>query len=186
MNSATPPVETSQILATAKAPTTHHELSLGIHAALAKLPAGVLRADQIFFLSTRSGSPQVWRLALDGGEAEQVTRLARDVEAFDVAPDGRKFMSNYQLGNEYVPATLPVTLLIDPVTGAKMHTWSGFVDAERFMEDIIPFCDSTPSAGAVPHKRHKPAARPPAGDPRPAEEAPSPPVSVPRPAPAAP
>jgi hypothetical protein len=83
------------------------------------------------------------------------------LQLYDVAPDGRKFLSNYQLGNEYVPATLPVTLLIDPVTGAKMHTWSGFVDAERFMEEIIPFCDATPSTGAVPHKRHKPAARPP-------------------------
>ena len=43
----------------------------------------------IFFLSTRSGSAQVWRIAADGGEAEPVTRLARDVEAFAVTPDGR-------------------------------------------------------------------------------------------------
>ena len=43
----------------------------------------------ILFLSTRSGSAQVWRIAVDGGEAEPVTRLARDVEAFAVAPDGR-------------------------------------------------------------------------------------------------
>ncbi len=42
----------------------------------------------LYFLSTRSGAAQVWRLALDGGEAEQLTRLARDVEAFAVTPDG--------------------------------------------------------------------------------------------------
>jgi dipeptidyl aminopeptidase/acylaminoacyl peptidase len=43
----------------------------------------------LFFLSTRSGSAQVWRIALDGGEAQAVTRLARDVEAFAMASDGR-------------------------------------------------------------------------------------------------
>jgi dipeptidyl aminopeptidase/acylaminoacyl peptidase len=33
----------------------------------------------IFFLSTRSGSSQVWRIKIDGGEAEQMTRLPLDV-----------------------------------------------------------------------------------------------------------
>lgn len=42
----------------------------------------------IFFLSTRSGSQQVWRLALDGGEPEQITSLPLDVDALRVSPDG--------------------------------------------------------------------------------------------------
>ncbi len=42
----------------------------------------------IYFVSTRSGSSQVWRLPLDGGEAEQVTRLPLDVDALEVAPGG--------------------------------------------------------------------------------------------------
>ncbi len=33
----------------------------------------------VFFLSTRSGSSQVWRIKVDGGEAEQVTHLPLDV-----------------------------------------------------------------------------------------------------------
>ena len=33
----------------------------------------------IFFLSTRSGSSQIWRIKVDGGEAEQMTRLPLDV-----------------------------------------------------------------------------------------------------------
>ncbi len=33
----------------------------------------------VYFLSTRSGSSQVWRIKVDGGEAEQVTRLPLDV-----------------------------------------------------------------------------------------------------------
>ena len=44
----------------------------------------------IYFLSTRSGSNQVWRLNLAGGEAEQVTRLPLDVGTFKVAPNDAK------------------------------------------------------------------------------------------------
>ena len=42
----------------------------------------------VYFVSTRSGSSQVWRIAVDGGEAEQVTSLPLDVDALEVAPDG--------------------------------------------------------------------------------------------------
>jgi dipeptidyl aminopeptidase/acylaminoacyl peptidase len=41
----------------------------------------------IYFLSTRSGSSQVWRLNLGGGEAEQVTNLPLDVGSFKLAPN---------------------------------------------------------------------------------------------------
>ncbi len=40
----------------------------------------------LYFLSARSGSNQVWRIAVDGGEAEQVTDLPLDVEVFQVGP----------------------------------------------------------------------------------------------------
>jgi dipeptidyl aminopeptidase/acylaminoacyl peptidase len=44
----------------------------------------------IFFLSTRSGSSQVWRLPLDGGEASQVTDYALDVGSLRVSPAGNR------------------------------------------------------------------------------------------------
>jgi dipeptidyl aminopeptidase/acylaminoacyl peptidase len=43
----------------------------------------------LFFVSSRVDSPQVWRLSLDGGEAEPVTRLPLGVDALRVSPDGR-------------------------------------------------------------------------------------------------
>src|SRR5579885_676381 len=46
----------------------------------------------LFFLSTRSGSAQVWRLDEGGGEARQVTRLPLDVNGFRVSPDGRSLL----------------------------------------------------------------------------------------------
>jgi dipeptidyl aminopeptidase/acylaminoacyl peptidase len=43
----------------------------------------------LYFLSSRSGSSQVWRIAVDGGEAERVTDLPLDVGTLLVSPDGR-------------------------------------------------------------------------------------------------
>ncbi len=42
----------------------------------------------VFFLSTRSGSSQVWRIKIDGGEAEQITHLPLDVGNLIVSPAG--------------------------------------------------------------------------------------------------
>jgi dipeptidyl aminopeptidase/acylaminoacyl peptidase len=44
----------------------------------------------IYFTSTRGGSAQVWRIAPSGGEAEQVTKLATDINGFRLFPDGKR------------------------------------------------------------------------------------------------
>ncbi len=46
----------------------------------------------LYFVSTRSGSAQVWRIAPDGGEAERVTDLPLDVDALEVAPTGNALL----------------------------------------------------------------------------------------------
>lgn len=43
----------------------------------------------LFFVSNRADSPQVWRLSLEGGEAEQITKLELGVDALRVSPDGK-------------------------------------------------------------------------------------------------
>lgn len=45
--------------------------------------------ERLAFLSTRSGSSQVWAIPLSGGEAVQLTKLPMDVGGFAVAKDGR-------------------------------------------------------------------------------------------------
>jgi dipeptidyl aminopeptidase/acylaminoacyl peptidase len=50
-------------------------------------PAWSKDGRSIWFLSTRSGSSQVWRLPVDGGEAEQKTSLPLDVGCFVLSPD---------------------------------------------------------------------------------------------------
>jgi dipeptidyl aminopeptidase/acylaminoacyl peptidase len=44
----------------------------------------------IYFLSSRGGSTQVWRIAADGGAATQVTSFPVDVNAFRLFSDGRR------------------------------------------------------------------------------------------------
>ncbi|GMU70098.1 MAG: peptidase S9 [Steroidobacteraceae bacterium] len=46
----------------------------------------------LYFLSTRSGSSQVWRLLLDGGEPLAVTQLPEDVGTFRLSPDGKRIV----------------------------------------------------------------------------------------------
>lgn len=59
----------------------------------------------LYFVSQRSGSAQLWRLSLDGGEALQVSDLPLDVTSFKLAPDGRR---------------LALTLNVLPACGADL------------------------------------------------------------------
>jgi dipeptidyl aminopeptidase/acylaminoacyl peptidase len=46
-------------------------------------------SKSVFFISTRSDSSQVWRIRVDGGEAQQVTDLPLDVGNLLVSPNGK-------------------------------------------------------------------------------------------------
>ncbi len=48
-------------------------------------------SKSLYFLSGRSGSSQIWRIPVDGGEAAQVTTLALDINSFVLSGDGSKF-----------------------------------------------------------------------------------------------
>jgi len=49
--------------------------------------------EWLYFLSSRSGSTQVWRTAAKGGESWQVTKLPLDVNLFRLAPDGHTLVA---------------------------------------------------------------------------------------------
>jgi len=51
----------------------------------------------IYFLAVRNGSQQVWRLRMDGGEAERVTSLPLDVGSFALAADGVRLLVSAQV-----------------------------------------------------------------------------------------
>ncbi|MEJ2132017.1 MAG: hypothetical protein P8Y95_10450 [Gammaproteobacteria bacterium] len=45
--------------------------------------------SSLFFLSTRDKQPQIYRMPIDGGEAEALTELPQGAGAFELSPDGR-------------------------------------------------------------------------------------------------
>jgi len=48
-------------------------------------------AKSIYFLSSRSGSSQIWQLPLTGGEAKQISDLPIDVNGFKLSKNGQVF-----------------------------------------------------------------------------------------------
>ncbi len=51
----------------------------------------------LYFISNRSGSAQVWRLSLIGGEAQQVTNLPLDVTSFILSPIGDRVLVSLEV-----------------------------------------------------------------------------------------
>lgn len=61
---------------------------LTTHQAGSSAPRWSPDGKSIWFLSSRSDSAQVWKMPVDGGEAEQVTDLPLDVNGFLLSPGG--------------------------------------------------------------------------------------------------
>ncbi|XP_076890023.1 plant UBX domain-containing protein 7-like isoform X2 [Bidens hawaiensis] len=67
----------------------------------------------------------------------------------DDEEEGRKIKTYYKL------ETVPVTLVIDPVTGQRMRSWRGMIQPESLLEDLLQFMDGSPNNHhiRVSHKR---------------------------------
>ncbi|KAL8535763.1 hypothetical protein ACS0TY_011416 [Phlomoides rotata] len=70
-------------------------------------------------------------------------------QVYDDTEEGSKVCTYYKLDS------IPVILVIDPITGQKLHSWCGMVQPEKLLEDLLPYMESTPSDNHVslPHKR---------------------------------
>lgn len=70
-------------------------------------------------------------------------------QVYDDTSEGRKVCTYYKLNS------IPVVLVIDPITGEKMHCWSGMVQPESLLEDLVPFMDGGPRERhlSLSHKR---------------------------------
>ncbi|GIL42641.1 hypothetical protein Vafri_589 [Volvox africanus] len=58
------------------------------------------------------------------------------------SPDGRALIKAYKL--DAMSGACPAILVLDPLTGAKMWQRTGFIDAEKLMEELVPFMDHGP------------------------------------------
>lgn len=70
-------------------------------------------------------------------------------QVYDDTSEGKKVCTYYKI------ESVPVILVIDPVTGQKMRSWSGMVHPDRLLEDLLPFMDSGPKNHhtSLSHKR---------------------------------
>ncbi|XP_060184362.1 plant UBX domain-containing protein 7 [Lycium barbarum] len=70
-------------------------------------------------------------------------------QVYDDTEEGSKVCTYYKLDS------MPVVLVIDPITGQKMRSWRGMVQPETLLEDLLSFMDASPSEFHVnlSHKR---------------------------------
>ncbi len=109
----------------------------------------------VFFLTSCSGSTQVWRIAVGGGEAEQVTRLPFEVGVFQLTPDGSRLV----VAMEVFPGTgLDETRRrLDEAEAREKAGPSGRIYERLFMRHWDAWCDGrrshlfvVPVAGGEP------------------------------------
>lgn len=58
------------------------------------------------------------------------------MQTYDDTTEGKKVCTYYKL------ESVPVVLIIDPITGQKMRSWNGMVQPERLLEvmGIVSLC----------------------------------------------
>ncbi len=115
-------------------------------------PRWTTDGGSVLFLSTRSGSSQVWRIAVDGGEAQQVTSLPLDVSAFLPSPDGKTLLVAMDV---FPDATVDGTQKrLDEATAKKssgkiydrlfVRHWDEWTDGRRSHLFVLPLAGGTP------------------------------------------
>lgn len=113
----------------------------------------------LYFLSSRSGSMQVWRLDFGGGEARQVTSYPLDVGTFVLSPDGRQLALSMEVfpacGAELAcskkrlddeAASKATGQLYDQLFMRHWDTWKNGTRSQLFVADL----DAAGTAEAAP------------------------------------
>ncbi|XP_021713718.1 plant UBX domain-containing protein 7-like isoform X1 [Chenopodium quinoa] len=79
-------------------------------------------------------------------------------QVYDDTSEGKKVCNYYKI------ESVSVILVIDPITGQKMRSWSGMVHPDRLLEDLLPFMDSGPHNhhSSLSHKRPRESSNVPA------------------------
>ncbi len=94
-------------------------------------PRWAADGGSLWFLSSRSGSAQIWRIRPDGGEAQQATHLPLDVNAFLPSPDGKTLVVSVDV---YPDASLADTRKrLDEVEARQKSGPSGMIYERLFI-----------------------------------------------------
>lgn len=71
-------------------------------------------------------------------------------QVYDDTEEGSKVCTYYKLDS------IPVIMVIDPITGQKMRSWRGMVQPQNLLEDLLQFMDRSPSDNHVSHSHKRP------------------------------
>ncbi|GLC38061.1 hypothetical protein PLESTM_000679800 [Pleodorina starrii] len=137
---------------------------------LFKLPADLVFSGNAQLAKARAATEGKWLLLNVQSATEFAShRLNRDTwshealkevlkgtfvfyQTHENSPDGRELIKAYRLDSLAAStggSVCPAILVVDPLTGAQMWHRSGFIDAEKLMEELVPFMDHGPlDAGA--------------------------------------
>jgi dipeptidyl aminopeptidase/acylaminoacyl peptidase len=94
----------------------------------------------LFFLSSRSGSSQVWAMPLGGGEARQVTALPLDVGSFALSPRGDRVLVSVDVFLDCDTLDCTARRVADKAAGKRTGTlyqelfvrhWDTWIDGRR-------------------------------------------------------
>jgi len=111
----------------------------------------------LYFLSSRSGSSQVWRLPMSAGEASQVTDLPVDIGTFRLAPDG----SQLAVTLEVFPDCADLACTKDRLTAAAQSKTTGAIHERLFLRHWDTWKDGRQSQlFAIPLENGRAAAAP--------------------------
>jgi dipeptidyl aminopeptidase/acylaminoacyl peptidase len=112
----------------------------------------------LYFLSSRSGSAQVWRTAAQGGESWQVTKLPLDVGAYRLTPDGHALVAAV---NVYAECdTLACSKAKDEARAKQKSTgtvydsatprfWDSYLDGRYIGLFAVPLSSDAPATDAT-------------------------------------
>jgi dipeptidyl aminopeptidase/acylaminoacyl peptidase len=113
---------------------------------------------QLYFLSSRSGSMQVWRLNFDGGEAQPVTSYPLDVGSFKLSPNGKAVALSLEVFTDCADLACTRTRL-DETLAAKstgvmydrlfVRHWDTWADGRR-SQLFVAVLDGDGAASASP------------------------------------
>ncbi|CAN5402297.1 S9 family peptidase [soil metagenome] len=94
---------------------------------------------KLYFLSTKSGSSQVWRANADGTGARQVTTLPTDVNAYRLSPQGDKLVVSLAV----YPDCIDLTCSVNRAKEAAERTSTGQVYDRMFVRHWDTWNDHT-------------------------------------------
>jgi dipeptidyl aminopeptidase/acylaminoacyl peptidase len=83
----------------------------------------------VYFLSSRSGSVQVWRIPVTGGEAQQITDLPLSVGSMAISPNGE----HLAVSMEVFPENPDIHYTADALAGREARVSSGVLYDQLFI-----------------------------------------------------